>query len=128
MKLKLIAEDLPQADNRVSLGADDQPRLTWVGHSDYARAGLKRAEDNLQDILPFALERVVARRSPATEAHIQGTHRMGADPATSVVDNTLRLHRVANLFALGSGVYPTSSAANPTLTLSALSLRAGRLV
>ncbi len=127
MKIKFIAEDLPQADNRVELAIDGSVHLSWVGHSDYAFAGLAAAKNNLGEILPFAIERVVSETSAATEAHIQGTHRMGNDPTTSVVDGQLRYHGVAGLFALGSGAFPSCPPANPTLTLSALSLRAGRL-
>ena len=128
LKLKLIAEDLPQADNRVTLGEDGDAVITWIGHSDYAYAGIERAEAGLADVFPFPLEGVVSKHFSETEAHIQGTHRMGADAGTSVTDGYLRCHEVDGLFALGAGAYPTSSAANPTLTLSALSLRAARSV
>lgn len=37
-----------------------------------------------------------------------------------------QVHSVANLFVAGSAVFPTSSQANPTLTLIALSLRLGK--
>jgi choline dehydrogenase-like flavoprotein len=40
------------------------------------------------------------------------------------VDPQLRSHQHANLFILGSAVFPTSTTANPTLTIAALSLRA----
>ncbi len=36
------------------------------------------------------------------------------------------MHSVRNLFIAGSSVFPTSSQANPTLTLIALSLRLGK--
>ena len=44
---------------------------------------------------------------------------------TSVVDPDCRVHSVRNLFIAGSSVFPTSSQANPTLTLIALALRLG---
>jgi choline dehydrogenase-like flavoprotein len=47
---------------------------------------------------------------------------MGDDPETSVVDRHLIHHQVRNLLVLGGSAFPTSSPANPTLTLSALSL------
>jgi choline dehydrogenase-like flavoprotein len=128
MQLKLIAEDLPQAGNRVELGPDDAPRLVWTGHSDYARAGIARATAGLAQILPFPVEAVHDRGPAATEAHIQGTHRMGTDPAASVTDDRHRLHEAPDVLALGAGGFPACSPANPTLTLSALALRAGRLL
>jgi choline dehydrogenase-like flavoprotein len=55
--------------------------------------------------------------------HIMGTCRMGNDPKDSVVDGDCRSHENKNLFIAGSSVFPTGGTANPTLTLSALSLR-----
>ena len=59
-----------------------------------------------------------------SEAHILGTTVMGRDPKTSIVDVNLVHHQYRNLFLLGGGAFPTISPSNPTLTLSALSLRA----
>ncbi|MBL3593980.1 GMC family oxidoreductase [Rhodovulum sulfidophilum] len=126
MLLKLIAEDLPQSENRVRLDKTDEPVIEWVGHSDYAERGLDRARTMLPDLLPFTVERVARTFRPATEAHIMGTHRMGRDPTNSVTDPDMKLHGTENLLVLGSGAFPSCSPANPTLTLSALSLRAGR--
>ena len=53
-----------------------------------------------------------------------GTLRMGTDAKTSVVDPDLRSFEHPNLFLLGSGAFPTSATANPSLTIAALSLRA----
>ncbi|MEO0915759.1 MAG: GMC family oxidoreductase [Pseudomonadota bacterium] len=126
MYLKLIAEDIPQPSNRVVLDADGTPFVEWTGFTNYAKAGLERAEELLPELLPFQIERITGRSAPSSDAHIQGTHRMGTDPASSVVDAGSRLHGVENLFVLGSGVFPSCSPANPTLTLSALALRAGK--
>ena len=59
-----------------------------------------------------------------SSGHVIGTYRMGTDPKTSVVNADQRSHDHANLFLLGSGVFPTSAASNPTLTIAALALRA----
>jgi choline dehydrogenase-like flavoprotein len=56
--------------------------------------------------------------------HVIGTYRMGVDPTQSVVNPDQRAHDHPNLFLLGSGVFPTSAASNPTLTIAALALRA----
>jgi choline dehydrogenase-like flavoprotein len=55
--------------------------------------------------------------------HHMGTTRMHADPRQGVVDVNCRVHGLGNLYVAGSSVYPTAGAANPTLTLVALSLR-----
>ena len=56
-------------------------------------------------------------------SHHMGTTRMHDDPRQGVVDRDCRLHGTDNLFVAGSSVFPTSGAANPTLTLVALALR-----
>ena len=55
--------------------------------------------------------------------HIVGTHRMGFDPDTSVVDPSQRSHDVPNLWVVGSGSFPTVCTANPTLTLLGLAFK-----
>ncbi len=128
LHMKLIAEDLPQAANRVRLDDNEEGFAEWIGHSNYARRGLDRAEAMLAQMIPFTIEAIPGRSHATSEAHIQGTHRMGTDRETSVIDEGMRLHEVSNLLVLGSGAFPSCSPANPTLTLSALSLRAGRSV
>jgi choline dehydrogenase-like flavoprotein len=60
-------------------------------------------------------------------AHEVGTLRMGTDEARGyadgVVDADLRFVAYDNLYACDLSVFPTSPAANPTLTLAALALR-----
>lgn len=56
-------------------------------------------------------------------AHEVGSLRMGSDAANSVVDTNLKFHSYDNLYACDLSVFPTSPAANPTLTLVALAAR-----
>jgi choline dehydrogenase-like flavoprotein len=56
-------------------------------------------------------------------AHHMGGCHMGDDPKRSVVDANLKSHDVDNLYIVGSSVFPTGGAMNPTLTLAALALR-----
>lgn len=126
--MKFVAEDLPRQENRVVI-EDDEPFVEWNGHDRYALDALDRAVDDIAEHLPFAPEAIHDLvRLTATEAHILGTHRMGDDPAETVIDRNMRCHQTAGLLALGGGAFPTCSPANPTLTLSALSLRAARLL
>ncbi len=55
--------------------------------------------------------------------HHMGTTRMSDDPKQGVVNSNCRVHGISNLFIAGSACYATSGAPNPTLTLTALSLR-----
>ncbi|MDX2244132.1 MAG: GMC oxidoreductase [Leptolyngbyaceae cyanobacterium bins.302] len=55
-------------------------------------------------------------------AHEVGTLRLGTS-TTGVVNTNLKFHAYNNLYACDLSVFPTSPAANPTLTLAALAIR-----
>ncbi len=55
--------------------------------------------------------------------HFSGTHAMGADASTSVVDPMQRKWDHPNLYMVGSGSFATMGTSNPTLTLAALTIR-----
>jgi choline dehydrogenase-like flavoprotein len=63
-------------------------------------------------------------RTGALNHHI-GTTRMSEDPRAGVVNRDAKVHGVANLFIGGSSVFPTGGVANPTLTITAMSIRLG---
>ena len=125
MRLKFIYEDLPQASNRVTLASDGELRVEYDGRSDYCSRGLDALEQDIEPILSVLPVESVEFDSGSrpTESHICGTTRMSLRPEDGVVDADLLHHRIRNLAVLGSGVFPTSSPSNPTLTLSALSIR-----
>lgn len=60
--------------------------------------------------------------------HILCTTRMGKDIKDSTVDRNCKVHGVNNLFVAGSSVFPNAGAANPTLTIVALSIRLGEYI
>jgi choline dehydrogenase-like flavoprotein len=126
LRLKFIFEDLPSEANyvRVNPAEPTLAETIYTGYSDYAQRGLEALPDLLPKLLePLPIEQVsIANDVNDTEAHIQGTTVMGDDPQTSIVDKYLVHHQVRNLVVLGSSVFPTGAPANPTLTLSALSL------
>lgn len=124
MELKLVYEDLRQDDNRVLVDGD-RPETDYRGSSAYTRRAMDRAASDLEDILaPLPVEDVRVVGEGATESHILGTTVMGVDPGRSVVDGDSVHHRVRNLVVLGGSTFPTAAPANPTLTISALALRA----
>jgi len=136
--LDFHAEQHPSAASRVSLAAERDvfgvPRL----HVDwrYADADITTVRESVRlfaedlqrsgvgtfDYDPHSIELEMARYG-AYGGHHLGTARMGSDPRTSVVDADCRVHGVANLYVAGGAVFPTSSQANPTLTIVALALR-----
>lgn len=128
--LKFVFEDQRQARNRVRFdpASPDRPIVEFHGHSEHARAALDAFASDVQTVLaalPVEDHRVYVPER-ASEAHVLGTTVMGDDPATSVVDRGLVHHELRNLLVLGGSVFPTAAPANPTLTLSALSLFAAR--
>jgi choline dehydrogenase-like flavoprotein len=141
--LDFHAEQEPAADSRVSLGQDrdelGMPRLLvdWR----YTQADVATVRESVrlfaQDIArsgigvfeydPASIELEMSRYG-AYGGHHLGTARMGSEPRTSVVDADCRIHGLRNLYVAGGAVFPTSSQANPTLTIVALAVRlAGQL-
>jgi len=138
-------EQNPDLDNRVTLSSAldalglQRPKINY-DISDYTKQGFAVA---------FRLKKLIFSKLGATDftsvhqddpaafkidgtpelftyggaGHLMGTHRMGDDPKTSVVDGWQRSHDHPNLYLVGSGTFPTVGTANPTLTLSALALR-----
>ncbi|PSJ30563.1 GMC family oxidoreductase [Streptosporangium nondiastaticum] len=60
--------------------------------------------------------------------HGAGTHIMGSDPATSVVDADQKTHEFDNLYAVGCGSMASVGTSNPTLTMMALALRSAERI
>jgi choline dehydrogenase-like flavoprotein len=104
----------------------ERPIVEFKGHSEYAERGMAALEADLPRVLgALPVERYeIGKRASASESHIMCTTPMGRHPGDSVVDDALVHHRIRNLLVLGSSVFPTAAPANPTLTITALSLRA----
>jgi choline dehydrogenase-like flavoprotein len=61
-------------------------------------------------------------------AHVIGTCRMGGDPSESVVDSFGRSHEIRNLWICDNSIFPSALAANPALTIMALSVRTAEAI
>jgi choline dehydrogenase-like flavoprotein len=85
--------------------------------AEFTRSGVGRL-----DYEPATVEAEMTRYGAYGGHHI-GTARMGSDPRDSVVDGNCRVHGIDNLFVASAATFPSSSQANPTLTVVALSLR-----
>lgn len=131
IKLKFVFEDLPQTENRVSLANNDKliPQARYKTYSDYTRRGIDYLHHNIEKLFSFLpVEKIeLDEFIQPTEAHILGTARMSRDSRKGVVDEKLLHHQYRNLFVLGGSAFPALSPANPSLTISALSLRAADL-
>ncbi len=126
LELKFIFENLLQVESRVEPGITDKPVTTWSGDSGYAKKSIaivRQLAESFLKTLPVEHIQVPGSLNQ-TESHILCTTVMGENPEDSIVDAGLVHHQVRNLLLLGGSVFPTASPANPTLTLSALSLYA----
>jgi len=136
--LDFHAEQEPNPDSRVTLGEEVDAlgmrrlRVDWR----YTRRDVLTVQAALAELAgelraagvgsfeydPETVEAEMTRYGAYGGHHI-GTARMGTDPRSSVVDPDCRVHEAGNLYVAGSAVFPTSSQANPTLTIVALALR-----
>ncbi len=133
--LLVMAEDQPVYENAVLLDetAADRygvPRLL-ISHRHTSRDLAAGAA--LSKVARRILRRAGAiacyRHRVATFSHGVGTVRMGRDRFTSAVDADCRFRGLENLTVVDASVLPTSAAVNPSLTISAIALRAAeRLV
>jgi len=134
--LEFNAEQAPLRDSRLSLTRDrdsygmPRVRIDWrIGETDIASAcrSYELLADRLGPDVSLEFDRPSMRESLSRLAPVGGHHigtaRMSDDPRTGVVDRHCAVHGVPNLFIASSAVFPTSSHANPTLTIVALTLR-----
>jgi choline dehydrogenase-like flavoprotein len=128
LELKFLFEDIPQVENHIEFATDETgvPKTIHRRRSDTAINAMNQTESLAQELVKdIPHERIFIVEKPhGSESHIIGTTRMGADATSNIVDADSRHHTLRNLLVLGSGTFPTGSPANPTLTLSALALRA----
>ncbi len=125
-------EDLPDESNTVTLDpvlTDSSglpaPKLKYTISEDSKKALTWNAERLIEvHEASGATETRIIDWLPAVGWHIMGTARCGDNPSESVVDGFGRSHDVPNLFILDASVFVTSSAVNPTATLTAFAARA----
>ena len=99
-----------------------QPTGAENPHLDEARQRTKKVHDGLGAVNVPNEELALNRAFLGGVAHEVGTMRMAGD-GSGVVDGDLRVLDYENLFVCDLSVFPSSPAANPTLTLVALAIR-----
>lgn len=136
-----LCEQYPNPESRVTLDhrkdvlGQPQLRLDWrvterdresiyralklVGGA-LARTGVGRLRISYD---PLSESDTAAQPGVGVGSHHMGTTRMHTDPRQGVVDASLRVHGVRNLYVASSSVFPTGGYANSTLTIVALTLR-----
>jgi len=135
----LTSEDLPAADNRVTLNADGQIVLSYKPNNE---EGHKRLIAKLKQLMQkttrcgvhghdchqglLARNLWVGQRIPLSGvAHQCGTIRFGDEPRNSALDVNCKAHELDNLYVVDASFFPSSGAVNPALTIMANALRVG---
>ncbi len=136
----LTTEDLPRAENRVTLNKDGSIVLSYTPNNLEAH---KQLQNKLKKLMNnqrkcdthggechqglFARNLYLNEQIPlAGVAHQNGTARFGHEAKTSVLDSNCKAHDLDNLYIVDGSFFPSSSAVNPALTIMANALRVGR--
>jgi choline dehydrogenase-like flavoprotein len=129
-------ECLPRYDNYVTLDAEKKdawgiPALRIVASYGQNENAMAKAMRN--DVMEILDAMKLENPEPPSEllsvfgknVHECGTARMGKDPKKSVVNGFCQLHDVKNVFVTDGAVFVTQGCYEPTLTIMAISARAG---
>jgi choline dehydrogenase-like flavoprotein len=88
----------------------------------------KDAADTAEELFKAAGWDIIAKTDkyypPGYSIHEVGTCRMGDNPKTSVLNKWNQSHDIKNLFVVDGACFVTCGWQNPTMTISALSMRA----
>ena len=128
----LSTEDLPDPDNRVTLGSHGDIVLTYTPNNRKPLDELySRVKHNLghlgmhpHHLVPRDL--YMKNDIPVAGcAHQAGTVRFGTDPDASVLDTDCKAHELDNLYVVDASFFPSIGAVNPALTAMANAIRVG---
>jgi choline dehydrogenase-like flavoprotein len=115
------SEDLPKADNRVTLERGTIRISVWPDNMKAHERLNRRTKAVLHDAgFPIVLAKTLPVNFTAAQC---GTIRMGSDPATAALDQFCRAFDHPNLFVVDASFFPSSGAVNPALTIAAQALR-----
>jgi choline dehydrogenase-like flavoprotein len=130
----LTTEDLPLPENRVTLDAAGEIRLSYTPTNLEAHQRLREKFTGLLDAIRCRADvyenrqYVGGRLGIGGVAHQNGTIRFGTDPSTSALDLDCKLHDLDNVYVADSSFFVSSTAVNPTLTIIANALRVAETV
>jgi choline dehydrogenase-like flavoprotein len=147
--LHFECEQDPQPENRVTIDSKYKDRIgnyrpvIHYDASNYVKEAFRIAklvsdqifkENGITDRSSYTLDQAAYWEyqgkgyTSRGAGHIVGTHRLGSDPGTSVVDPDMRTWDHKNLFLAGCGNMPTLGTSNPTLTLAALAFKSAEAI
>jgi choline dehydrogenase-like flavoprotein len=124
---RLVTEDLPRPDNRVTVDGDGHPWLAYDATNKseaamlYHELGMMLSQADLQ---VHRRESIAGPGGAGTDDQA-GTCRFGRDPATSVLDVNCKAHELDNLYVADASFFPSVGAVGPALTTMANAIRVG---
>ena len=128
----LSTEDLPRAENRVTVDGDGKVTLRYTATNDVPKKELYGKLRSMLGHLNMHSDHLLHRFAymkneipVAGVAHQAGTCRCGDDPASSAVNRDCRAHELDNLYVVDTSIFPSIGAVNPALTAMANSIRVG---
>ena len=107
-----MSEDLPDADNRVTLDSKGRIQLLYRPNNLKAHRMLVKETRRILYKLGFWIVMTHSHGAKNT-THQCGTVVFGDDPRESVLDPYCRAHDVENLFVVDASFFPSSAAVNP---------------
>ncbi|MBD2359406.1 GMC family oxidoreductase [Tolypothrix sp. FACHB-123] len=130
--LRIDTEQVPNPDSRVTLSDNldsfglNRLKVDWQ-YTDLDVQNMSKTTKLIEQALinsGVGKIRVLPNSNlKALKGHHIGTTRMASTPNSGVVDENCKVYGLNNLYIASSSVFPTSSYANPTLTLLAITLR-----
>ncbi|MEO8147506.1 MAG: GMC family oxidoreductase [Bacteroidia bacterium] len=127
----ITAEDLPRAENRVTLTDDGSIKLSVTQAN---REAYNRLKTKLKSIISKIAEKDEEFKDAvyigydlgvSGVSHQNGTLRFGTDAQTSVLDVNCKTHDLENVYVVDASFFPSCGAVNPSLTIMANALRVG---
>jgi choline dehydrogenase-like flavoprotein len=128
----LSTEDLPEAENRVTLTKDGSVQISYTASNQEPKDRLYHQLKSMLGDLGMHHGHLLPHHAylkneipVAGCAHQAGTVRFGSDPSSSVLDPTCKAHELDNLYVVDTSFFPSIGAVNPALTAMANALRVG---
>jgi choline dehydrogenase-like flavoprotein len=129
--LQGFMEEFANPENRVELGDGlnrlglPQTRVWFARAEGFAQASAVRLDWMRKVVETMGLHDIKCEVTTIRGDHAASTCRMAKTPKDGVVDEHLAVFDVKNLYVCSNAVFPSGAAVNPTLTLTALSIRLG---
>lgn len=128
----LSTEDLPSADNRVTIDTRGNLTLRYTPNNQVPKQKLFEKLTSMLEKLGMHGDRLLPRDAyMKTEipiagcAHQASTCRFGRDLKSSALDTNCKAHELDNLYVVDTSFFVRIGAVNPSLTAMANALRVG---